>query len=145
MLLGLLLALLIAGQAQAQDTTDVTVRQINELRQTAVDSLNAICGSLMPECSNLIVPLTESAFDNQLVRFTAVLLSNPRTSGLGNPDANGFPSRIHVYVRDTSVVAQGNEGMGIQLVDARLRNLVDLPHGDVRGILRLRLADYQEG
>ncbi len=135
LLFALLLSLLIVGQSQAQ--TDVTVREINELRQTAVDSLNAICGSLMPECSTLIGPLTESAFDNQSVRFTAVVLSNPCTSGIGNAGADGFPSRIHVYVRDISTVMMGNEGMGIQLVDGAYQTsgLLNAAIGDVLTIV----------
>ncbi len=113
MLFGLLLSVLIAGQAQAQNPVDVTVRQINEISQANIDMLNAGGAALD---GTLIGPLTASAFANQEVRITAVVLSNPRTSGLGNP-TDGFPSRIHVYVRDTSAVALGNEGMGIQLVD----------------------------
>ena len=128
MLLGLLLSLLIVGQAQAQ--TEVTVRQINEIRQTAVDSLNAGGAALD---GALIGPLTASAFTNQEVSIVAVVLSNPRTSGLGNPDADGFPSRIHVYVRDTSAVTMGNEGMGIQLVDGAYQDtgLLNNAIGDV--------------
>ncbi len=130
MLLGLLLALSIAGQAQAQDPQDVTVRQINEYPQATIDELDAAGAGVDPgRLAELMVP----TLANQSVRFTAVVLSNPRTSGLGNPDANGFPSRIHVYVRDTSAASLGNEGMGIQLVDGAYQTtgLLNAAIGDV--------------
>ena len=75
MLLGLLLSLLIAGQAQAQ--TEVTVRQINEISQANIDMLNAGGAALD---GTLIGPLTASAFANQEVRITAVVNAAMSTS-----------------------------------------------------------------
>ncbi len=128
MLLGLLLAILMATPALAQ--TDITIREINAYPQATIDELNAAGAGVDPgRLAELLVP----ELANQSFRITAVVLSNPRTSGLGNPDSDGFPSRIHVYVRDTSAVQMGNEGMGIQLVDGAYQTtgLLNAAVGDV--------------
>ncbi len=114
----------------AQEPRVVTAREINAYPQASIDELNAAGAGLDPgRLAELMVP----ELAGQSVRITAVVLSNPRTSGLGNPDADGWPNRIHVYVRDTSAVSQGNEGMGIQLVDGAYRTtgLLNAAVGDV--------------
>jgi len=117
------------GPVWAQEPTPVTVREINAIPQANIDELNAAGAALD---TLRMQELTESVFDNQRVRITVVVLSNPRTSGLGNP-TEGFPSRLHVYVRDTTAASQGNEGMGIQLVDGAYltTGLLNAAIGDV--------------
>lgn len=67
------------------------------------------------------------------VQFTAVVLTNPLNSGLSTATATDNPSRIHVFVRDTSAVSMGVEGMGLQLVDGswETTGILDLSVGDV--------------
>ncbi len=125
--LGLLMSVLMATPALAQ--MDVSIREINAYPQASIDELDAAGATLDP---TRLAELMAPALAGQQLRITAVVLSNPRTSGLGNP-TDGFPSRIHVYVRDTSAVSMGNEGMGIQLVDGAYQTtgLLNAAPGDV--------------
>ena len=108
----LLAGLCIAGDTIAQPM-EVTVRDINAIAQGNVDMLNAGGATLM---NTDISPLVQSTLFQQEVVFTAVVLSDPRNSGLSNL-TDGQPNRIHIYVRDTSAVTSGAEGMGVQIVD----------------------------
>jgi len=110
---------------------EVTVRQLNEL---APDSLN----TLLADGPNL--PLAEigilmrNEFFGQEVTFVGVVLSDPLVSGLATwSDTRGGPGRIHVFVRDTSAVTQGVEGMNMQVVDGDYENtgFVNALIGDV--------------
>ena len=108
----LLAGLFIVGNAVAQPQ-QVTVREINAIAQENVDALNAGGASLTV---GDITPLVTSTLDGTEVTFTAVVLTDPRSSGLSNL-TDGQPNRIHIYVRDTSAVSSGVEGMGVQIVD----------------------------
>ena len=110
--------------------TDVTIRDINAIDGDSILALNALG-------ANLTAGDIPSKIFNDLVsdsvRFTAVVMSDPANSGLSTPDANGEPSRVHYFVRDTSAVSQGNDGMGIQIVDGAWRDTgsLNLLPGDV--------------
>lgn len=116
---------LVAPRAEAQCTgtpgTDyqiVTARQINTIPQANVDFLMANAASLTP--AQIIENVNTSPYLNQIVQFTAVVLSAPRNSGLASIVANtGIPGRVHVFVRDVSALTEGVSGMGMQLVDSR--------------------------
>jgi hypothetical protein len=127
----LLLGALAAGPTLAQPMT-VTIREINAITQDQVDQLNA-GGTTMTQQD--IQPLVRNSLQGVEVQFVAVVLSDPLDSGLGTPqtDQGGNPDRIHVFVRDTSAVSQGYEGMGLQLVDGSYTTtgLINVTIGDV--------------
>lgn len=88
-------------------------------------------------------PLTEfmdiedhPLFDKE-VKFTAVIVSNPKSSGLATPADNNadgvidYIGRVHVYVADTAAVAEGREGMYMQLVSTNYEILEDRFPGDI--------------
>jgi len=112
-MLFLFLFLLVVGTASAQDPVDVTVRELNTIPQDQIDQLNMGGTSLS---LSEIDALALNDFQGQRVRFTAVVLSDPLNSGLSTP-TDGFPSRVHFFVRDTTAASQGVEGMTIQLVN----------------------------
>ena len=64
------------------------------------------------------------------VTFTAVVASNPRSSGLSsyNSDDNSI-DRAHVFIIDTTALGSGREGMGMQIVETD----VEFVEGLVRG------------
>ncbi len=71
------------------------------------------------------------------VSFTAVIISNPKSSGLAgafdsNEDGeNDTIGRIHVFVTDTSATQQGRDGMSIQIVESDFALIQDFKRGDV--------------
>jgi len=89
-----------AAQTEPQD---VTIRDLN-----TYDNLQSI--DQIP-----IHPLRD-----ELVRFTAIVVSNPKTSGLASFNSTESPSigRIHVFVTDTTALndPQGRDGMSMQVV-----------------------------
>ena len=118
--LGALVAL--APQASAQCTgtpgTDfqrVTLDEVNALTSDQIAALNA-GGADLDEST--IQDNVISAFNNQTIEFTAVILTNPNLSGLASPSGGGAPNRHHVFVRDTAFDTEGAAGMGGQLVDS---------------------------
>ncbi len=126
------LLVLVALPAQAQDPVQVTIRQINEVPQAGLDFLNTNSATLTTG------DITANMFNDlvgQTVQFTAVILSDPRTSGLASINAEGFPDRVHVLVRDTTAASEGPEGHVTQLVAGfptfNDTGLIDLGVGDV--------------
>lgn len=117
------------AECTGQTATDVSLRQVN-----AVDPANA--QALMDAGTSVthdqIVEALKNDFTDQCVRFTAVILTDPLNSGLANV-SGGLPSRIHIYVRDTTANSQGPEGMGVQLVDGAYTTTgtIDATIGDV--------------
>jgi hypothetical protein len=109
-LCSLVLAVLLGSSAFAQQ--EVTVREINELDdadlQFLIDNAETLTRTQIEE--RILSPL-----DGQSVQFTAVLLSDPYRSGERTPDTT--PINTLYYVRDTSAVSQGVEGMGILISD----------------------------
>lgn len=112
----LTLGLLWVPRAEAQ-ITDVTIRQINALHADSLALLRNGGATMTEDEITRRVITNEFVSAGDTVRFGAVVLSNPLNSGLASPGDAGLPGRIHIYVRDTSSVAAGNEGMTIQIVD----------------------------
>ncbi|MEO1023465.1 MAG: T9SS type A sorting domain-containing protein [Bacteroidota bacterium] len=117
----------VAVQAQTDPDT-VTVRELNESGNVA-DS---------PDLASFRDSLNASPFAGQEVVFTAVVVSNPRSSGLANTTLDGDDvvdiSRIHIFVIDTTANSAGRDGMSIQLVesdDTIWRALSELRRGSV--------------
>lgn len=134
-LLTLLLLVLLALPAQAQDPAQVTARDINAIPPDQVNQLNAAGENLgAGEIPNLIY---NDETNGARVQITAVFMSDPFNSGLGNIGGDGQPSRIHAFVRDTSAVSSGVEGMGIQLVDGapETTGILNYAVGDVVTII----------
>ena len=134
-LLCMMLTLFAASVVHAQ--TDVTVREINAIAVDNINQLNQLGENLTStNINNPVQGGGEGLIFNDLygeqVRFTAVVLSNPRNSGLATP-VNGLPGRIHVFVRDITAATEGNEGMGLQLVDQEwdVTGLHNVAVGDV--------------
>lgn len=93
----------------------VTIAEINAIPQENIDQLNAGGASLQ---AGDIPPLIHSAYNNEVVQFNGIVMSDPLSSGLASwNDARGGPGRIHIYVRDPAADSLGVEGMGIQIVD----------------------------
>jgi DNA/RNA endonuclease YhcR with UshA esterase domain len=116
MLLASVFLLLAAVPAFAQtEPADVTVRQINALTP---ENLNALKQGAETLTNAQVESLIRSQYTGQVVRFKAVVLSDPRKSGLATPNATtGLPTRIHVFVRDVAAETEGVEGMNTQIVD----------------------------
>ena len=115
---GLLILCLSAGNLLAQDYERVTIRDLNtydELPQTSDD---------FPDH-----PLVDEA-----VEFTAIVLSNPRSSGLSGftpEDDDVGISRIHFFVIDTTAYSQGKEGMYMHVVASDVAAFETLERGDM--------------
>ena len=126
-LFSLLMLMALATPALGQDIT--SIRDINAIPQDQIDALLAGGENLM---SGDITDNIFNDFNGTTVTIVAVLMSDPRNSGLGNV-TDGRPSRVHVFVRDTSAVSLGNAGMGIQMVDGAYdtNNLLNFGIGDV--------------
>ena len=109
--------------ASAQTIFDVSVKQIFN-----VPAANLVQASQLATAGTLTnaqyEALTRSAYTDRvapvdtLVRFTAVLLSDPLNSGLAS-SSGGRPNRVHVFVRDVKAAAdaQGLRGYVAQVVD----------------------------
>ena len=101
----LLIGMLSINSALAQDgePQDVTIRDLN-----TYDTLENF------------EDIPNQPFAGELVRLTAVIVSNPRTSGLATYNSDETPSigRIHVFVTDTTALndPDGRDGMSMQIV-----------------------------
>lgn len=97
--------------------TEVTIRELN--------TYDTVPGSQ--------VDLPDHPLVGEEVVFDAVITSYPRNSGLANITSAGQPGRIHVFVTDVNAVAEGRDGMSMQLVDpgATRDQLETLFPGDV--------------
>ena len=132
------LFLLMALPAWAQDPTPVTIREINAIPQDQIDFLNNTGAALTTG------DITANMFNDlngARVQFTAVIMSDPRSSGLANINNEGSPDRIHVIVRDTSAATQGPAGNDVQVVAGfptyNATGLIDLGVGDVVTIVAI--------
>jgi hypothetical protein len=118
-----LVVLALALPAAAQPIQDVTARQLNTIPQENIDALMALGASanylndIRPLLINeYVTPNRNDPATHKLIRFTAVVLSDPLNSGLRSV-VNGIPGGIHFFVRDINAREQGVEGMGMQIVD----------------------------
>ncbi len=132
-MLALLIVPLLVGNAVAQQS--VTIRQINTIPQGQIDQLMAAGATLTTgavyggSCAGL---LYDNTLCGQVVKITAVVLSDPLNSGLSSPNSTtGLPSRVHVFVRDVAADTEGPEGHGIQIVDGSNLGVQTLIRGDV--------------
>ena len=114
--------------------TVTTIREINAIPEENIAVLEAAGSDL--DRSTILANIFND-FNGQEVEIVAVVLSNPRNSGLANVDQDGRVSRVHMYVRDTSAVSQGVEGMGLQIVDPNYdaNTLLDYAPGDILKII----------
>jgi hypothetical protein len=116
-----LIALFISASAYAQPS-HITISEFN-----AYDNLNEIS-----ELTLQMHPLIGVE-----VSFTAVIVSNPKSSGLAgafdsNEDGdNDSIGRIHVFVTDTSATQLGRDGMSIQIVESEFALMEGFERGDV--------------
>lgn len=109
------LALLLAAFPASAQFTDVTIRQLNTLPQENIDALNALGPNAT--ISDISAQLTNE-WVNQNVRVQAVVLTDPRYSGLASWNSEtGRPGRVHLFIRDLAAETEGPEGMTIQIVD----------------------------
>ncbi len=120
-------------QSASAQITDVTIRQINAIDADSIAALNAAGASLQD--ADMIRLLFDSGTVSRgdTVRIGAVVLSDPRNSGLASPDGDGVPGRIHIFIRDTTAATAGNAGNGIQIVDGNFQTTgtLGLEVGDV--------------
>ena len=120
----LVLAFGFAASAVAQ--TPVTLREINDIPD---DNLQQLINLGADATIDQITELTEPALLNEDVIFTAVVLTDPFSSGLASPN-EGVPGRVHMFIRDVAAETEGYEGMGMQVVDGTL-SIQELRIGDV--------------
>ena len=121
------IVLLTALPAVAQRAT---IRDVNAIPQAQIDVLNA--GGEALTTQDITDNIYDADFVGEEITFEAVILSDPRKSGLSNV-TEGRVDRIHMFVRDTTAASQGPEGMGIQVVDGAYdtNNLLSFGVGDV--------------
>ncbi len=127
MVLLLGIGLLLPARAQIKE---VTVREINQIHPDSLALLKQLGTNLdIARIQSLI----RSPLTGDTVRFTAVVMSDPLNSGLASLNQDNVPSRLHVFVRDTSALSQGKDGMTIQIVDGSYETtgLKNLTRGDV--------------
>jgi hypothetical protein len=119
-----------ASTLLAQTPQDVTVRDLNSYETTPTSW--ADIGAH---------PLT-----GELVKFTAIMVGNPRNSGFsGYTAATDNFSRIHAFAVDTSAHSMGWEGMYMRLVSQGLVQTIEqLRSGDVVDI-EGRLTFFPDG
>jgi hypothetical protein len=100
----------------AQAAQDVQIRQLNTYE-------------------NLTDPgqIDDHPLKNVLVKFTAVIVSYPRNSGLGTfTAASNTITRIHMFVVDTNAISNGLDGQYMQVVDDKnMALLEELNRGDI--------------
>jgi hypothetical protein len=116
-------SILVTGSAFAQDPDTVKISQLTNY-DTALESQTDIVDQ----------PLLGVE-----VYFEAVVVSYPKNSGLATPDdgaGSNEPGRIHLFVTDVNAVADGRDGMSMQLVveGAERTTLEGLDIGDVIGV-----------
>ena len=104
--------------------------EINAIPQEQIDILNAGGENLTAE--DITNNIYNADFVGTEITFEAVILTDPRKSGLSNV-TDGRVDRIHMFVRDTSAATLGPDGMGIQVVDGAYdtNNLLSFGVGDV--------------
>ncbi len=97
----LLFGFISADFAAAQEgPQDVTIRDLN-----TYDNLESYD------------QISEHPLAGEQVRLTAIIVSNPRTSGLASFNSEaGTIGRIHVFMADTTALEEGNDGMYMQIV-----------------------------
>jgi hypothetical protein len=122
--------IVLATTAVAQ--TPLTVREIIRVPEANLTTLQDLGADVDGEAVDTLITFEQ---DGEEVFFTAVVLSDPYNSGLASWDGDAnVPGRVHVFVRDTSAVALGYEGMNVQLVDGSA-SILDMEVGTVYDII----------
>jgi len=100
LLISLLALFAVSEAVTAQDALPVTIKDLNTYEDlTSADDI------------------PNHPLVGETVTFTAVVVSNPKTSGLASYNStNDAIGRIHVFVMDTTALSMGREGMAIQIV-----------------------------
>ena len=93
-----LVSLLVTEQLYAQDS--VQVRELHTYASTPTSQAD----------------LPNHPLVGVEVVFDAVVISYPKNSGLASITSSNEPGRIHVFVTDVNAVAEGRDGMSIQIV-----------------------------
>lgn len=128
-------AVLLMLPVLAQAQTPVTVKDLNTYDNLTTFSEAAI---------------QAQALAGKEVVFTAVIVSNPKSSGLSTPsDTNNDGvidriSRMHVFVTDTTAITAGRDGMSMQLVATNLSFLDSRVVGDIITV-KGKLAFFNAG
>ncbi|MFC2085896.1 hypothetical protein ACFLRO_01645 [Bacteroidota bacterium] len=91
----------------------VTIRTINRISDENIRDLMTGGVDLTEQD---IRDLIQSPLDGDTVSVRAVVLTNPRNSGLSEVSA-GRVARVHFFVRDLEAISMGNAGMAIQVID----------------------------
>lgn len=118
---GFLFLSLVSQDLLAQGYKEVTIRELNAYEE-------------LPQVTN---DFREHPLVGEAVEFTAIVVSNPRTSGLSNfePEDAGDDgveiSRIHFFVIDTTAYSQGKEGMYMHVVTTDVGSFETLERGDM--------------
>ena len=125
---GLLAVMLLTALPAVGQRT--TIRDINAVPQSQIDFLNANAEMLSQE--EILANIFNNDLVNTQVTFEAVILTDPRKSGLSGV-TDGRVNRVHMFVRDTSAATLGTSGMNIQVVDNAYdtNNLLSFGVGDV--------------
>jgi hypothetical protein len=134
--------LLASTSSRVVAQTGVTVRDLNRIPQKNIQDL--IDGGI-DLTEQDIRTLVRSPFEGDTVLIHAVLLSDPRDSGLSEVVA-GRVSRVHFFVRDVAADSIGPNGMAIQVIDHRWETH-DLLQRSVGDVIRLEgvVANFQGG
>ena len=95
--------------------SQVTIRAVNRVPDNNIRDL-VTGGRDLTEQD--IRDLIRSPFAGDTISVQAVVLSNPRNSGLSEVIA-GRVARVHFFVRDLAADSMGNSGMAIQVIDRK--------------------------
>lgn len=114
---------MVSGTVLAQDPPTVKIRELNTYSTPLVLNADVATHPLIGD----------------EVYYEAVVVSYPRNSGLATPNAGAGgnePGRIHLFVTDVNAIADGRDGMSMQLVvdGAQQTTLEGLDRGDVIGV-----------
>ncbi len=113
----LLIAAFAIQTTQAQTVS--TIAEINAIPQAGIDAANALGADITFDD---IVANIRSPFEGETVQFTAVVVSDPRNSGLSSVNSStNEPSRVHYFVRDVNAATAGFDGQVMQVVDGNFR------------------------
>ncbi|MBX2818042.1 MAG: T9SS type A sorting domain-containing protein [Rhodothermaceae bacterium] len=128
--LGLLAVVLLTALPAVAQEQRPTLRDVNAIPQAQIDILNAGGENLM--AADITANIFDTTFVGTELTFEAVILTDPRKSGLSNV-TDGRVDRVHMFVRDTSAATLGPDGMGIQVVDGAYdtNDLLSFGVGDV--------------
>ncbi|MEL6772571.1 MAG: T9SS type A sorting domain-containing protein [Bacteroidota bacterium] len=104
----------VCSGTEGTDFQRVTLLDVNTLPDGSLAALNG--GGANLETSQ-IQDLLANDLVGETIEFTAVILSDPKLSGLASTNDAGIPNRVHYFVRDVTAFDEGPQGYGAQIVD----------------------------